>query len=47
MVSHHPAKFVGRRHCNKRDIMVLICHKNSQGHVIKRSCDFVGGSPLW
>ena len=26
--------------------MVLVCHVISQDHMIKGSCDFMGGSPL-
>ena len=27
--------------------MVLVCHVISQDHMVKGSCDFMGGSPLW
>ena len=46
MTSHQLAKFGGYRHCGSADIMILVCHKTSQNHVIKESCDFIGRSPL-
>ena len=27
--------------------MVLVCHVISQDHMVKGSCDFMGGSPSW
>ena len=47
MVSHHPTKFHGHRHCGSGDKMVLVCHVISQDHVIKGSFDFMGGRPSW
>ena len=44
MVGHQLAKFSGHSQCSSRDIKVLVCHVISQDHVIKRSCDFIGGS---
>ena len=32
MVSHHPAKFSGQRHCGSEDIMILVCHMIQQDH---------------
>ena len=46
MTSHQLAKFGGYRHCGSADIMILVCHKTSQNHVIKESWDFIGRSPL-
>ena len=33
MVSHHPAKFFGHRHCSRGKIMVLVCHLISKYHL--------------
>ena len=41
MESHHPAKCGNRRHWGSGDIMVLVCHVISQGHLIKGSCDLM------
>ena len=46
MTSHQLATFGGYRHWGSADIMILVCHKTSQNHVIKESCDFIGRSPL-
>ena len=27
--------------------MNLVCHEMLEDHVIKASCDFIGGSPSW
>ena len=43
-VSHHPTKFVGHRHCDSGDIMVLVSHVISQDHVTKWLCDVIGMS---
>ena len=34
------------RHCISGD-MFLVCHVISEDHVVKRSCDFMGGTPKW
>ena len=39
-----PAKFVGYRHCDSGDVMVLVCHVILQHHMIKGLCDFMEGS---
>ena len=41
-VSHHPAKFGGRRHCGKEDIMVLVYHITLQDHVMERPRGLMG-----
>ena len=33
--------FGGLRHCDREDIMVLVCQVILKDHVIKRSCDFL------
>ena len=45
--SHHPDKFFGHRYCGSGNVMVLICHVISQGHVIERCGNIVARSPLW
>ena len=45
--SYHPAKFGGYSYSASRVIMVLVCHVILQCHIIKGSCDFIGGSPSW
>ena len=47
MVSHNPAKFGGHRHCDSRDINVLVSHVILKNHMIKVSCDFMGRSLSW
>ena len=44
MLSHHPVKFTGYRHCGSRDLIVLVCHVILQDHVIKGLRDFMGRS---
>ena len=44
-VCHHRIKFGSHRHCGTVDIMVLVCHVNSQDHAIKRSSAFIARSP--
>ena len=44
-VSYHHAKFGGHSHSGSRDIMLLVCHVNSQEQVIKGSLNFMGGAP--
>ena len=46
-VSHHPARFGGHSYCGIRYVMVLVCHKISQDHVIRGSRDFTGKSLSW
>ena len=43
-LSYHPAKVGDQRHRGIKDIMVLVCHVISQGHVIKV---FVNSKVLW
>ena len=43
-LSHHAAKLVGLGHCGNGDKTILICQKFSQEYVIKKSCNFMGGS---
>ena len=43
MISYHPAKFGGHRHCGSGD-MILV-YVILQDQVIKGSCDFMGRSP--
>ena len=45
MVSHHLAKFIRHRHCGSGDLAVLAFHVILQDHVVKGSCDFIGGNP--
>ena len=45
-VSYHPAKFGGHQQCGSGDIMILVCHVISYGHVIKGLCDLIGRSPI-
>ena len=42
---HHPSKFDGHTHCDIGDIMFLICHMISQGHVTKEQRDSTGTTP--
>ena len=44
MVSQHPARLGGHRHCGSGDIMVSVCHVILQEHLIKGSCDSMGRS---
>ena len=46
-VSYHPVKFGGLSHSGSGFIMNLVCHVILQDHMIKESCDFMGGSPSW
>ena len=39
-VSYHPAKFGSYSHSESGDIILLVCHANSQDHIIEGSCDF-------
>ena len=41
MVSHHPVKFSGHRHCGSGDIRIFVCHVTLQDHVIKGPFDFI------
>ena len=41
-VSYHPAKFDCHRHPDNWDIVILVCHVNSQHDGIKESCDIIG-----
>ena len=34
-LSYHPAKFSGHRHWGSKDVIILLCHKISQDHMIK------------
>ena len=43
-ISHHLAKFGGHGQSGS-GVMNLVCHVISQDHVIKGSCDLLGGSP--
>ena len=45
MVSHHPTKFNGQRHCSSGDKMVFVCHVTLQDHVIKALSNFMVKSP--
>ena len=45
MVSQHPEKFHGHRHCGSEDSMVLVCHMILKENMIKGSSDFLGRSP--
>ena len=45
IVYHHPAKCGGHRLCGSGYIMVLVCHLILKDHIIKGSCDFMGGLP--
>ena len=44
-MSYHPAKFGGHSHFGSKVIINLVCHVILQDHVIKVSCDFMGGGP--
>ena len=44
-VSSHLAEFGGHSQSGS-GVMNLVCHVISQDHVIKGSCDLLGGSPL-
>ena len=45
MVSYHPAKFGGYRHCTSGDRIILVYHMISHDHMIKESWDFMSKSP--
>ena len=45
MVSYHPAKFGGHKHCGSGD-MFLNCHVILQECVTQEPCDFLDRSPL-
>ena len=46
-VSHHPATFLGHKHCGSGDIMVLVCHVISQDRMTKRWSNIMGESTSW
>ena len=43
-MSHHPTSF-GHRQCGSGDMMVLVCQKILQDHIIKGTCAFMGENP--
>ena len=43
-VIHHPVKSGDHRRSGSRVIIFLVCQVISQYHVIKETCDFMGGS---
>ena len=47
MGHHYTAEFGGFRKCGSGDNTFLFCHVISQNHVIKKSFNFMNGSPLW
>ena len=47
MMSYHPAKFGGRSHSGSGVIRKLVCHMILKDHVVKGSCDFMGGNHSW
>ena len=44
-MSYHPAKFVAHSHYGSGAIIILVFHVVAQNHLIKRLCDFIGGTP--
>ena len=44
-ISYYPAKTDDHNHSGNEDIMVSVCYVISPNHVVKGSCDFMGGSP--
>ena len=46
-MSYHTAKSGGHSHSGSGVIKNLVCHVILQDHVVKGSCDFIGGSPSW
>ena len=44
MVSHQLATYGGLKHCGSK-YMLLVSRVISDDHVIKGSCEFMGGSP--
>ena len=45
MVSYHPPKFGGHKHCGSGD-MFLICRVTSKDHMTQEPYDFIGRSLL-
>ena len=45
-INNQPTKFGGHKRYGSGDMMILVCHVISQDHMIKRSCDCMGRSPL-
>ena len=45
--SYHPAKVGGHSHFGIEVIMNLVCHVILQDHVMKVSCEFLGGCSSW
>ena len=43
-VCHHFSKIVNDRHFDSGNLMLSICHVTSRKHLLKWTCDFVGGS---
>ena len=44
---NHLEKFGDHKHHDMGDLLVLICYLASSNHVLKGSCDILGGSPSW
>ena len=40
MVSYHPAKFPGNKHCGGGDLLFLLCCLTSRTHVNQEPSDF-------
>ena len=38
---HHPDKSCDHKHCGSGDIMFLVCHVTSPGHMFKGLCEFM------
>ena len=45
MVNYHLFKFGGHRHCDSKDIIILVCQVISQDDAIKGSCELIGKNP--
>ena len=43
MVNYNPVKFGWYSHSGSRDKMFLACHVVSREHLVKESCDLMGG----
>ena len=46
-LTHQAVKFGGHKHGDSRDMTFLICRVISGEYMIKKSCDFMAGTPSW
>ena len=44
-VRNHSTRFGNHSHCDGGDVIISICHVISQGHLVKRSCNFISRGP--